>query len=272
LGLSVGWNRYTVGVARFLANGQIDSSFGTGGVAFVPYGLDATLYAVLLQSTGKIVLVGHADFYWSTTKAVIARFDAIGAVDTTFGTNGVVLLNTAVGAASLQTDDSILVALYSGGPAVARFQPNGALDTTFGSAGFASTSNASAQVANAVFEQGDGKILAGWNSPLTATRLTSTGAVDSTFGTGGLLTEAHNDAGVANTLYGFAQQADGRILLAGREYGAFGVQRVSPGGTPDPTSAGLPGGRRSRATLGRSPARRSPPSCNPTAKSWLQGP
>jgi uncharacterized delta-60 repeat protein len=142
LGLKVGWNSYTVGVARFLSTGAIDAAFGTNGVAFVPLGSDATIAGVLLQSTGKIVLAGQSEFFGnSSNKAWLVRFDATGAPDMSFGTSGKVILDASVGAAALQADDSILVTAYRPGtnaPTVGRFTPNGALDSTFGSGGWAS--------------------------------------------------------------------------------------------------------------------------------------
>jgi uncharacterized delta-60 repeat protein len=75
----------------------------------------------------------------------------------------------------------------------------------------------------------------GVSSPRAIARLTASGALDATFGSSGSIVDVRNDAGTANAIYGFAQQADGKILAAGRELDAFGVQRLSATGAADPT-------------------------------------
>src|SRR5262245_31488051 len=74
-------------LVRLNANGSLDTTFGTNGKAtadFAGAGASATTdqaSAVALQSDGKIVVVGSsgADF-------AVARFNANGSLDTTFGT------------------------------------------------------------------------------------------------------------------------------------------------------------------------------------------
>src|SRR5947208_13614674 len=47
-------------VVRYLANGQIDASFGSSGIASVGFGSDQVdTYGVAVQADGKIVLAGQ---------------------------------------------------------------------------------------------------------------------------------------------------------------------------------------------------------------------
>lgn len=239
LGIKVGWNRYTVGVARFLATGAIDTSFGTNGVAFIPIGTDAALAGVMLQSSGKIVIAGQSDFPGNgyTTRGWLARLDATGAVDPSFGTAGTLILDATVGAAALQADDAILVTAYRRGaaaPAVGRFTANGAFDLTFATGGWA-TNTGLKSTGEIIYQQADGKIMVGLHSPRAMSRLTATGALDATFGNAGAIVEVRNDAGAANAVYGFAQEPGGKVLAAGRVLDGFGVQRLTSNGSGDPT-------------------------------------
>jgi uncharacterized delta-60 repeat protein len=53
---------YDFAVARYLANGTLDSSFATGGFTTNPIGaLDDTNYAVAIEANGKIAAVGATD-------------------------------------------------------------------------------------------------------------------------------------------------------------------------------------------------------------------
>jgi uncharacterized delta-60 repeat protein len=73
-------------VARYLANGTLDSAFGSGGYAGpLP---PANYYGVALQSTGQIVVFGN-NGSGSTAQATLVRLSTNGSLDTTFGTNGV---------------------------------------------------------------------------------------------------------------------------------------------------------------------------------------
>jgi len=63
-------------LARYQANGSLDSSFGTNGLQTTTYSTDG-IYAnaTLLQEDGKIVLVGH-----SNTNVVLARYNGGDAI------------------------------------------------------------------------------------------------------------------------------------------------------------------------------------------------
>lgn len=80
-------------MARYTAAGALDTTFGAAGTGYVYTSMSsgsdggATL---ALQSSGKIIQAGHADWNGSPDFAV-ARFSSDGVLDTSFGNAGVVL-------------------------------------------------------------------------------------------------------------------------------------------------------------------------------------
>src|SRR5262249_1596967 len=77
-------------LARSDTGGGLDPTFGTGGtVSSGSVGL-AGVASVLVQGDGKIVLVGSSYQPTVFQGIVIARYDANGALDPTFGNGGIV--------------------------------------------------------------------------------------------------------------------------------------------------------------------------------------
>jgi uncharacterized delta-60 repeat protein len=100
-GQASGASQASFSVVRFTTGGQLDTGFGAGGVATVtfpspPGGLAATASTVLVQPDGKILVGGTAEEGpvkrgTGTFHAALARFNANGTPDTSFGTGGTVL-------------------------------------------------------------------------------------------------------------------------------------------------------------------------------------
>jgi uncharacterized delta-60 repeat protein len=85
----------TFGLAQFTANGVLDTTFGTAGVATAVTGADFPS-AFLLQPNGQILMGGFHDGGKKTPGALsLARFNSNGALDPTFGTAGVALVTPA---------------------------------------------------------------------------------------------------------------------------------------------------------------------------------
>src|SRR5207237_9677095 len=93
-------------------DGKVDASFQEDGfaAASVYY---AYLHALALAPDGKIVGVGQAAIEGGGQAWLIARFDAGGSLDTTFGTNGTIVEPmpgySAAWAVSVQPDGAIVV-------------------------------------------------------------------------------------------------------------------------------------------------------------------
>jgi uncharacterized delta-60 repeat protein len=141
-------------LARFNSDGSLDSTFGSGGLVETTLGGQVgAVLALALQPDGKIV-AGGITFTANPTeiKYAVARFDANGAVDATFGTGGVVNAPSPADisgaeALALQPDGRILVGLVDisesqsvelyHGFEIIRLRPDGSVDPSFGSNGHA---------------------------------------------------------------------------------------------------------------------------------------
>jgi uncharacterized delta-60 repeat protein len=188
---------------------------------------------VALQPDGKILIAGSAkgDF-------ALARHNADGSLDTSFGSGGSVTTN--LGGidegfdVALQPDGKIVMVGRSGGPTgfdfgVVRYDTDGSLDTGFGTGGMVRTDFAGgADYAHGVVIQADGKIVAagharlGTDNDFALARYDGNGRLDASFGSGGKVTT--NVAGVTDLGNAVTLQADGKIVVVGA---------VDPGGTFD---------------------------------------
>jgi|GEM_PF-4119953 len=245
-------------VARLLADGSPDASFGTGGVATLDVEGGADLAtAVALQPDGQIVVGGSAT---SGTRQpfAAARFDATGALDATFGTNGIALLDPAV--SGLDFAHTLDVTVAPGGAivlagsawdasndpdvAVVRLTAAGAPDGTFGGGnGLAivaldtrSCPGQACEQASSVRVAWDGTLLVGGfvaPSPTVyqhaVVRLLADGSPDTSFGSNGSILRGAPDGTVADVAF----QADGKILVAGGEDSQFSLSRYESGAVRD---------------------------------------
>ncbi len=237
---------YAFAVARFDTGGILDSTFGTNGTVrnFIVGGdsTDDKAYSVAIQPNGKIVVAGssHRGGHYPADTYALARYNANGTLDSTFGTDGTVEMGYAngfaglVNSAALLPDGKILVAGQNG---VARFDSSGTLDSTFGYAGIALNGLTSAAAyinESSMGVQSDGKILLVGNLQeassqfvFAAVRFTASGTLDSTFGTNGIMTTPfYGNGGWASLNGGYnsyatstAFQSDGKIVFAGSSSG-----------------------------------------------------
>jgi uncharacterized delta-60 repeat protein len=163
--------------ARYSSNGSLDATFGKSGIT-VGVNTEETTedpYAVLLQPDGKIVSVGIQQRNPGTWRsAQLIRYNSNGTYDTTFGKNGVAIVENTEGydeiySCVLQPDGKIVMAgntlntnsLYRDFLLI-RVNANGAIDNTFGNGGKITTDFESHKddMAYAIARQNDGKILA----------------------------------------------------------------------------------------------------------------
>jgi uncharacterized delta-60 repeat protein len=254
------------GVVRLNPNGTLDTTFGgkTGGGAVTAspstsYNNAAYSMAMLPDGSGKFVLAGLTIQVNNDIGPIsLARFNADGTLDTTFGNNGTVLSTVSgLAVAGSPYRHSINVAVDTGGRIivagnspnahhflVARFTPNGSLDTTFGAAGTGVvvttdiSGSGSVDYAFSLALEGDGKILVGGfsepssNSGVAAAlvRYTPDGRLDTTFNGNGIVT-AYSTTSSAPGFFSSAEadglviQPDGRIVTAGE--GGYTTDRNS---------------------------------------------
>jgi uncharacterized delta-60 repeat protein len=202
-------------LVRYLSNGWLDTSFGTGGVVFSTQPGENGFAALALQPDGKILGVGQ------TTP--LTRYDTDGSLDTTFGSGGISGASTPQAAAlALQADGKIVVAGGTSNSFVlVRVDPGGAVDPSFGANGVVTTPMGSGSAeASGVAIQPDGKIVAAGttrpqsNALITVARYDEDGSLDSTFGSGGVAaTQPSGTSGGGGAAVGL--QPDGRVDVAG---------------------------------------------------------
>jgi uncharacterized delta-60 repeat protein len=166
---------YNFAAARYLANGTLDSAFGTGGKVQTDFGdhnFDRARSAAL-QSDGKIVAAGFAISQNGLVQNfAVARYSSNGILDTSFSTDGMMQIDfgsccQSASKVLLQRDGKIITVGYANTESsdsdflLARLNPNGSLDTTFGVAGKVRTSfgDLNGGANGAVFQR-DGKMVA----------------------------------------------------------------------------------------------------------------
>jgi uncharacterized delta-60 repeat protein len=249
-------------LARFNPDGTLDTSFGGGIVTTDFFAGNDRATGVVVQSDGKIVTGGDA-FNTNTgnTDLALARYNADGSLDTTFGVAGRVTTDLSINdlgnALVLQPDGklilagSILDSRFTKDFCLVRYNADGSLDPSFGVGGKVTTDffHNSDEISSVVLLP-DGSILAAGFAGSNTTshdfaiaRYNGDGTLDTTFGIGGKATV--DFFGRIDEARAVAVQPDGRIILAGSAFNGttladFGLARFNADGTLD-TSFGSAG-------------------------------
>jgi uncharacterized delta-60 repeat protein len=211
-------------LARYHANGTLDTSFGTGGMVTTP--LEGTLgvRALIVQGDGKLVAAGDGE---------LVRYLPNGSVDTRFGVDGTVIVDLG----GMGSDVTALVAqgdkLVVAGSAstemrqffaLARYRGDGRLDTSFGNGGRVSTDFADTTARLQTLTVRDGKLIAagtadiGTSFDFALARYHRNGTLDRRFGDAGTLTTDFN--GNFDEINALAWQTDGKLVATGTSYPA----------------------------------------------------
>lgn len=269
-GTDAGNARHMALVRLDTTTGALDPTFDRDGIVVVPSfgGLSnsaAEAFSVLLQGT-KIIVAGNSTAT-GRTEFALARFNADGTVDTSFGPNGTGLLTTYMGgnsfslalAMTTQSTGKIVVAGYNasndgglgnGDITLARYSPNGILDTSFGTNGIVRTDlggNANETVYGIVARADDRLVLAGFtelngsaNRDVAVIRYTADGALDTTFGPADIGFVTTDFTGFRDAAQALAIQSDGAIVVGGYAFSNaddyhFAAARYDADGTLDTT-------------------------------------
>src|SRR4051794_26643845 len=228
-----------IAVARYEPDGSLDKSFGTNGKATTEFPTgEASANAVAIDPAGRIVVAGYYSSNSGTdvNDIALARFNADGSLDKSFGTDGQVTTsfsNDVARAVAIDSSGRIVVAGGDCSPpsnlcvlsfVVARYNPDGTLDPSFGDGGErlfsvdgCTNGVLTGSSAFAVAIDPSGRIvLAGHcnDSGFALARLTPTGADDPTFGSGGGVTTDFGGTGLT-VATGVSIDASGRIVAAG---------------------------------------------------------
>jgi uncharacterized delta-60 repeat protein len=235
----------TIDVIRFDPNGQLDSTFGSGGIAAVS-ALGAFNGGIVVQPDGKI-LVGNGH--------LLIRLLSNGQLDSGFGSGGSAkVAGFTPTALALLSNGKILVAsaLISSGfenPGfVTRYNSNGSLDTNFGINGQMSVpgpANAMVLLNSGRFA-GEflvgGSLTSSVNGPVSGFAVSgyqAVGTVDARFGThGGVVTPVPSYPTI--TTAGLGVQSSGDIVILATASNTsfslvYALARYTPAGQLDAT-------------------------------------
>ena len=227
------------GVARFLPTGQLDATFGSGGLASAGFVGGEGLQGVALQPDGKIIWVGSQNTpgfpAFGTFSFALARFNANGTLDTSFGAGGTVLsssLPNGITALGLDAAGNIFTL-----PVRAEFSSTGQADAGVTPAPITASSRggSSAFLPSGQFVQATGVTVAKHDVDVQVQRFNADGSLASASpafdysGAAGL-DQAIDGAGAV------AVQANGQAVAGGAHFlstSPFGLARVNPDGTLD---------------------------------------
>jgi uncharacterized delta-60 repeat protein len=195
-----------------LSGGVLDPTFGSGGLVTTTAGGLSTAFAVATYpagtaNAGEVVAVGDATVgngRYTKNEPTSVRYNLNGALDTSFGGSGEVIMNLKSGGVArdvvIQPDGKIVVNYTSGSTFnLARFNPNGTLDTSFGGSGTGivstSTGKGTTDTAYSLALEPNGNIVvagtvsSGTGMKLALVRYTASGLLDTSFGPGGIVTQ-----------------------------------------------------------------------------------
>lgn len=232
-----GGNAWDLWVIRLSGTGELDTTFGLDGVARInPGPASAYLRDLRLDAQGRVLLAGSYD---TIGQVLVARLDPSGALDPSFGGDGIVTHDLGPGNIDtaeelrLLADGRLVVAGTIDRQApmrddllVVRFESDGELDPTFGGGDgwVALDSGSTGDRGDALAIDGAGRIVvAGKSGYYVSTegralvaRFTADGVPDPSFGGGdGFVIHdlAPNDD---ESLWSVQVESDGRIVAAGR--------------------------------------------------------
>jgi uncharacterized delta-60 repeat protein len=246
-------------VAIYMANGQVDPSFNGGKARTIDFGGGVeSAYALHVQPDGKL-LVGGDVVNYTGNGMVLARLNANGTLDTSFGQAGKVMTEVGnyhanINAIRVQGDGKIVVAGYTAigheqgtsvtyehDFALVRYNANGSRDTSFGVGGKVTTDFGASDVAFDLVILPDGRIVAGGSSgnDWSLARYLPNGTLDTSFGGDGRVT---TDLGLGpysgDVLSGLMLLDDGTLVAAGNGYHYVVLGQFRPDGTLDATLKG----------------------------------
>ena len=253
-------------LVRMNADGSADASFGDSSIPglvvlpdLVPGTRIQTLESMTRLDDGTIVAVG-AGVADSPSQGFVVKLDAEGALDTSFGNQGVVLLpDYSLHAVAIDSQGRIVACGehlldFHNTSALLRFDAGGTPDASFGDNGVVSIpwsdAEQAAYLSDVVLTADDGIVAGGRfaaygpgvDSDFAIVRLAADGSFDASFGGGTGWRVFHDDAdtSTANGIDRLALLADGGIVFAGYHgvgdgFRGFALGRLSADGASDPS-------------------------------------
>lgn len=238
-------------VARYNANGSLDTTFGGGGTGEIEIEFSGVAIAELFNdlainaSDGSIYCVGFTQASGSAISSgialvAVAKLTSAGILDTTFNTTGKLTIdygNTHFcqgnGCALDPTTGYLVVGGLSGTTAgggvmgFARVKPDGTLDSTFGTSGvFLSSYISDRDRAHGFAVDSLSRVyLTGGQLQFVISRLTAAGAFDATFGTSGTTVVSYRTSNEAAFLP--VIQSNGKVVGIGWTFPANNTYSIA---------------------------------------------
>ena len=221
------------------APGDLDPSFGSGGLVLDSAPEPSNALGLAVQSDGKLIVAGSRDGSWA-----ISRFNADGTPDVLFAGDGEQTLNfgsdTAAFDVLVQSDNKIVAvgSAEEGATSVfgiARLNADGTPDTSFSGDGLQTANLGVDASPSAVGLQSNGRlVVAGYTEAtegdIALARYASDGSLDRSFGADGIrTTDLGGDSDSATDL---AIQSDDRIVVTAYPGATL---RYTASGNLDPT-------------------------------------
>lgn len=235
--------RFRAVAMRFTAGGELDPSFGAGGIArnAVPASESSSAEDVALTPEGSALLAGRRDGRW-----FVARLGADGSLDQAFGKDGVVADDgrdeSALAALAVTPDGTIFAAGGAGTPLLLRMAPDGTLLSVSSRAPRATVALEALELA-----PGGGVVALGAGADvrngrqLVLARYTAQGKPDRSFGRGGFrLDHQISDPRDVAVAPDGSLLATGTFALRPGGFAGDGLARYTAGGARD-LSFGLRG-------------------------------
>ena len=161
-----------VGIA-YTDEGEIDKSFGTGGIVTTNRNGLVSGQAMRIQKDDKIVVGGYRrDAISGLTNFAMVRYNTDGALDADFGNKGTVITEvlgqSVANALAIQPDGKIILGGWNQRGidtiidfdfALARYNSDGTLDQSFGDGGKTTTDLSGSDEGTALATKADGRIV-----------------------------------------------------------------------------------------------------------------
>lgn len=232
-------------------DGVLDVSFGNNGIVRTISTHEA--FDMAIQNDGKIIVAGSIYMGSGNDDMAVARYNADGSLDNSFGSNGIVNIdfnggNDDASSVAIQSDGKIVIAGRAQNAsnnnsdiAVIRLNSDGSPDNSF-----ATTGKYQLDVDGYAFDYAldialhtDGKIvlvaMAGTDmfAKTAIIRLNTNGTLDNTFDGDGIIKPFSFGSFTLSSLYAVTIQSDGKILIGGSKNNNFAVARLNSDGSLD---------------------------------------
>ncbi len=255
---------YQLAVNALKFAGQIDISFGIQGNATTWFDSLTYAYDCAIQADGKIIAVGtyssgNTPIAPAVHHAFVVRYFASGTIDSSFGSNGIVLVNAGdecnFAKVKILPNGKILAAgnIQNGATfryLLVQFNSSGNYDLNFGNGGMVTTLFPHEAGLWDLDILQDGSIIASGNegpydpSPnpnfdiqMCMIKYSSAGIVDSNFGTNGIV-YLNMDPYTDDVIHNLHEQSDGKLIATGVGNNQGVIARFLSDGTIDSTYDG----------------------------------